>query len=46
MAASLTKVRLASSNAELVSLIVNAAGDYNRSPATPVEAREILGLAV
>jgi 3-keto-5-aminohexanoate cleavage enzyme len=42
----MTKDRLASSNTELVSLIVDAAGDYNRSPATPVEAREILGLAV
>ena len=41
-----TKDRLASSNAELVSLIVDAAGDYDRRAATPDAAREILGLAV
>ena len=37
--------RLASSNAELVTKIVNVAGDYRRRPATSKEAREILGLA-
>ena len=37
--------RLASSNAELVTKIVNVAGDYGRRPATSKEAREILGLA-
>ncbi len=39
------KDRLAESNAELVSLVVDAAATYNRRPATPAEAREILGLA-
>ena len=38
------KDRLAQSNAELVSLVVQAAGAYNRRPATPAEARSILGL--
>ena len=37
--------RLASSNAELVTKIVNVAGDYGRRPATSKEAREILGLS-
>ncbi len=37
--------RLAVSNAELVTKIVDAAGDYGRRAATPKEAREILGLA-
>ncbi len=37
--------RLAVSNAELVTKIVDIAGDYGRRPATPAEAREILGLA-
>jgi uncharacterized protein (DUF849 family) len=37
--------RLAASNAELVTKIVDVAGDYGRRPATPAEAREILGLA-
>jgi len=37
--------RLAVSNAELVSKIVDVAGDYGRRPATPAEARRILGLA-
>jgi uncharacterized protein (DUF849 family) len=37
--------RLAVSNAELVTKIVDTAGDFGRRPATPVEAREILGLA-
>ena len=36
--------RLAVSNAELVSKIVEVAGDYGRRPATPQEARDILGL--
>lgn len=38
------KDRLATSNAELVSLVVDAAGDYDRRPATPSEARKILGI--
>ena len=38
------KERLAASNAELVQKIVDVAGDYGRRPATPAEAREILGL--
>ncbi len=37
--------RLAVSNAELVTKIVDAAGDYGRRAATPKEAREILSLA-
>ncbi len=37
--------RLAVSNAELVTKIVDVAGDYGRRAATPKEAREILGLA-
>ena len=36
--------RLASSNAELVTKIVEVAGDFGRRPATPQEARQILGL--
>jgi 3-keto-5-aminohexanoate cleavage enzyme len=36
--------RLAISNAELVTKIVDIAGDFGRRPATPKEAREILGL--
>jgi uncharacterized protein (DUF849 family) len=39
------KNRLASSNAELVSLVVEAARVYDRRPATPAEARAILSLA-
>ena len=39
------KDRLAVSNAELVKKIVDVAGEYGRSVATPAEAREILGLA-
>jgi 3-keto-5-aminohexanoate cleavage enzyme len=39
------KDRLAASNAELVSLVVDAAAAYERRPATPAEARKILGLA-
>jgi uncharacterized protein (DUF849 family) len=38
------KDRLAASNAELVSLVVDAAGSYGRRPATPAEARQILAL--
>ena len=38
------KGRLAASNAELVRLAVEAAGTYGRRPATPAEARQILGL--
>ena len=37
--------RLAVSNAELVTKIVDIAGDFGRRPATSKEAREILGLA-
>jgi len=36
--------RLATSNAELVGKIVDVAAQYNRHPATPSEARHILGL--
>lgn len=36
--------RLAASNAELVRKVVDICGDYGRRPATPVEARRILGL--
>ena len=39
------KDRLAASNAELVTLVVEAAGAYGRRPAAPDEARQILGLA-
>lgn len=39
------KTRLAASNAELVQLVVEAAVEYDRRPATPAEARSILGLA-
>ena len=37
--------RLAASNAELVRKIVDACARNNRRPATPAEARQILGLA-
>lgn len=37
--------RIAVSNAELVKKIVNIAGEYDRHPATPEEARKLLGLA-
>lgn len=37
--------RLAASNAELVKKIVDVTGGYDRYPATPAEARRILGLA-
>jgi 3-keto-5-aminohexanoate cleavage enzyme len=36
--------RLAASNAELVKLIVDNCAKFNRRPATPAEARSILGL--
>ena len=36
--------RLAASNAELVGKVVDACEHYGRRPATPVEARQILGL--
>ncbi len=36
--------RLAASNAELVKLIVDNCAKFNRRPATPAEARHILGL--
>jgi len=36
--------RLAASNAELVKLIADNCARFNRRPATPAEAREILGL--
>ena len=37
--------RLAVSNAELVTKVVDIADEFGRRPATPTEAREILGLA-
>lgn len=40
-----TKDRLAASNAELVSLAVEAVARHGRRPATPTEARAALGLA-
>ncbi len=40
-----TRDRLAASNAELVSLIVDVASAYGRRPATAAQARGILGLA-
>ncbi|MHB1304915.1 MAG: beta-keto acid cleavage family enzyme [Acidiphilium sp.] len=39
------RTRLAASNAELVALVAEAAAEYGRRPATPSEARAILGLA-
>lgn len=39
-----SKDKLADSNAELVELIVDVAGEYDRHPATVAEARDILGL--
>jgi 3-keto-5-aminohexanoate cleavage enzyme len=39
------KSRLALSNAELVKRVAGIVGDYGRCVATPVQAREILGLA-
>lgn len=40
----ITPDRLAASNAELVKRIVDIAGDYDRHPASPTEARGILGI--
>ncbi|MGN6665793.1 MAG: 3-keto-5-aminohexanoate cleavage protein, partial [Trinickia sp.] len=40
------ETRLAASNAELVKKIVDACPRFERRPATPAEAREILGLRV
>jgi uncharacterized protein (DUF849 family) len=39
------KDRLAVSNAELVKRVADISGEYGRRPATPAEARQILGLA-
>ncbi|MHA7852009.1 beta-keto acid cleavage family enzyme [Roseovarius sp.] len=38
------KTRVANNNAELVQKIVDIAGEYDRRPATPSEARQILSL--
>jgi uncharacterized protein (DUF849 family) len=38
------ETRLAASNAELVKKIVDVCGKYGRRPATPAEARQLLGL--
>jgi uncharacterized protein (DUF849 family) len=38
------KSRLAQSNAELVERVATLCSDYDRHPASPVEARQILGL--
>ena len=40
----ITPNRLAASNAELVKRIVDIADDYSRRPASPTEARGILGI--
>ena len=40
----LNRERLAASNAELVALAAEAVGRHNRRPATPAEARQMLGL--
>lgn len=40
----ISRDRLATSNAELVSQVVSFCDEYNRRPATPAEARQILGL--
>jgi uncharacterized protein (DUF849 family) len=39
------KTRLAASNAELVARVAKLCSDYDRRPATPAEARALLGLA-
>ncbi len=39
------KGRLAASNAELVARVADLCGKYDRHPATPAEARQLLGLA-
>ena len=41
----ITKDRLASSNAELVKVAVDLCAEYDVRPATPAEARSLLGLA-
>ena len=41
----ITPDRLAASNAELVQKIVDACAQYDRRPASPAEARQLLGLA-
>jgi len=41
----LGKDTLAPNNAALVTLITEAAGEYDRYPASPEEARTLLGLA-
>jgi uncharacterized protein (DUF849 family) len=38
------ETRLAASNAELVKKVVDVCGRYGRRPATPAEARQLLGL--
>jgi 3-keto-5-aminohexanoate cleavage enzyme len=38
--------RIAVSNAELVKKIADVSGEYDRHPATPVEARQLLGLSI
>ena len=38
------ETRLAASNAELVKKIVDVCGRHGRRPATPAEARQLLGL--
>ncbi|MGH6962481.1 MAG: 3-keto-5-aminohexanoate cleavage protein, partial [Dongiaceae bacterium] len=40
------KGRLAASNAELVARVADLCGQYDRHPATPTEARQLLGLAL
>ena len=40
----ITKTRLASGNAELVAVAAEAVGRHGRRPATPAEARAVLGL--
>jgi uncharacterized protein (DUF849 family) len=40
----LSKDRLARSNAQLVSLAVEAIARHGRRPATPAQARDLLGL--
>jgi uncharacterized protein (DUF849 family) len=41
----ITKDRLAGSNAELVKVAVDLCAEYDVRPATPAEARSLLGLA-
>jgi uncharacterized protein (DUF849 family) len=41
----ITKDRLAGSNAELVKVAVDLCAEYDVRPATPAEARSMLGLA-